>query len=134
MKVNSTATFLLGGLLLTAMPTLAHHAFMAEFDQNQPVTMEGVVTAIKWQNPHTFFYVDVKDQNGKTVNWELETGSPNSLRVRNWTKETLKPGDHVFVRGYRARTNPKLAAARSVTLPDGRTVFGGQMDDGGPKQ
>jgi hypothetical protein len=73
-------------------------------------------------------------QNGKTVNWEMETGSPNSLRVRNWTKETLKPGDHVFVRGYRARANPKLAAARSVTLPDGRTVFGGQMDDGGPTQ
>lgn len=134
MKLKSTVTLLIGGLLLTAMPTLAHHAFMAEFDQNQPLTMEGVVTAIKWQNPHTFFYVDVKGQNGKTVNWEMETGSPNSLRVRNWTKETLKPGDHVFVRGYRARTNPKLAAARSVTLPDGRTVFGGQMDDGGPTQ
>lgn len=134
MKLKSTVTLLMGGLLLTAMPTLAHHAFMAEFDQNQPVTLDGVVTAIKWQNPHTFFYVAVTDQNGKKVKWELETGSPNSLRVRNWTKETLKPGDHVLVRGYRARTDPKLAAARSVTLPDGRTVFGGQMDDGGPTQ
>jgi hypothetical protein len=132
MNVKSTVILLIGGLLLTAMPTLAHHSFMAEFDQNQPVAMEGVVTAIKWENPHTFFYVDVKDQNGKTVNWELETGSPNSLRVRNWTKETMKPGDHVSVRGYRARGKSKLAAARSVTLPDGRTLFGGQMDDGGP--
>ena len=134
MKVKSTATLLLGGLLLTAMPTLAHHSFLAEFDQNQPVTVEGTVTAIKWQNPHTFFYVEATDQHGKKVKWELETGSPNSLRVRNWTKETLKPGDHVYVRGYRARTNTKLAAARSVTIADGRTFFGGQMDDGGPLQ
>jgi Family of unknown function (DUF6152) len=134
MKFKSTVTLLIGGLMLTAIPAMAHHSFMAEFDQSQPVTLDGVVTAIKWQNPHTFFDVAVTDQNGKKVKWVLETGSPNSLRVRNWTKETLKPGDHVFVRGYRARTDPKLAAARSVTLPDGRTIFGGQMDDGGPTQ
>jgi hypothetical protein len=132
MKVKSTVLLLIGGLSLAPMPMLAHHSFMAEFDQKQPVTMSGVVTAVKWQNPHTFFYVDVTDGNGKTVNWALETGSPNALLMRGWTRETMKQGDHVLVRGYRAKDGANLAAARSVTLADGRTVFGGQMDDGGP--
>jgi hypothetical protein len=121
---------LIGGL--ASMPVLAHHSFMAEFDQRQPVTLSGVVTAVKWQNPHTFFYVDAADGNGKTVNWSLETGSPNSLMLRGWTRGTMKEGDHVLVHGYRAKDGRMVAAARSVTFADGRTLFGGQMDDGGP--
>jgi|ERR1019366_286482 hypothetical protein len=134
MKVKSTLLLLIGGLSFAAMPMLAHHSFLAEFDQKQPVTVEGVVTGVKWQNPHTFFYVDARDGTGKTVNWALETGSPNSLRVLGWTRETMKHGDHVSVRAYRAKGDSKLAAARSVTLADGRTLFGGQMDDGGPER
>jgi hypothetical protein len=58
---GSTVLPLIGGLLLASMPMFAHHSFMAEFGQRQPVTVDGVVTAVKWQNPHTFFYVDVKE-------------------------------------------------------------------------
>jgi hypothetical protein len=105
---------------------------MAEFDQRQPVTLKGVVTAVKWQNPHTFFYLDAADSSGKTVNWSLETGSPNALLMRGWTRETMKEGDHVLVRGYRAKDGRNAAAARSVTFGDGRTVFGGETNDGGP--
>jgi hypothetical protein len=132
MKIKSTVLLLIWGFSLASMPMLAHHSFMAEFDQRQPVTVEGVVTDVKWQNPHTFFYVDARDGSGKTVNWALETGSPNALMLRGWTRETMKHGDHVSVRAYRAKGDSKLAAARSVTLPDGRILFGGQMDDGGP--
>jgi hypothetical protein len=134
MKLKSVVLTLTGSLSIASMPMLAHHSFMAEFDQKQSVTMEGVVTAVKWQNPHTFFYVDVADGNGNVVNWALETGSPNALILRGWTRETMKPGDHVSVRGYRAKGDSKLAAARSVTMADGHTVFGGQTDDGGPTQ
>ena len=134
MKVKSTLLLLVGGLSIPSIPMLAHHSFMAEFDQKQPVTVDGVVTAVKWQNPHTFFYVDVRDGNGKTVNWALETGSPNALMLRGWTRETMKHGDHISVRAYRAKGDQNLAAARSVTLADGRTLFGGQMDDGGPER
>ena len=134
MKVKSAVSVFIGGLLIASMPLLAHHSFMAEFDQSQKISMEGVVTAVKWQNPHTFFYVDVADKSGKIVNWTLETGSPNALMLRGWRRDTMKPGDHVSIRGYRARADASLAAARSVTLADGRTLFGGQMDDGGPEQ
>ena len=118
--------------LLTATPILAHHSFMAEFDQRKPVTLEGVVTNVDWTNPHTFFYVDVKDNAGKTVKWALETGSPSVLIARGWTRNTLKVGDRVKVYGYRAKDKETLAAARSLVLKDGRTLFGGQTDDGGP--
>ena len=119
------------GLLVTAS-AFAHHSFMAEFDQREPVTLEGVVTKVDWINPHTFFYIDVKDQSGHTVNWVLETGSPSVLMIRGWTRDTMKLGDRITVYGYRAKSKAKLAAARSVTFADGKTLFGGQTDDGGP--
>lgn len=134
MKFKSAVPVIAIGLSMALMPLFAHHSFMAEFDQNQKISVEGVVTAVQWQNPHTYFNVDVRDKDGKVVNWTLETGSPNSLLMRGWKRDTMKPGDHVSVRGYRARGDPKLAAARSVTFADGRTLFGGQMDDGGPEQ
>ncbi len=134
-------TWQLAGLLAAAIagvlaPTrgFAHHSFMAEFDQAQPVMVEGAVTKVEWQNPHTYFYVDAIDASGKTVQWAFETGSPNALIMRGWTQKSMKPGDHVVVHGYRAKAGTNLAAARSVTLADVRTIFGGQTDDGGPTQ
>jgi hypothetical protein len=121
-----------GGLMLAALPLLAHHSFMAEFDQREPVTLDGIVTKIEWINPHTVFYLDVKEAGGRTVNWALQTGSPSALISRGWTRSSMQLGDHVTVHGYRAKERATLAAARSVTLADGRTVFGGQTDDGGP--
>jgi len=124
----------LAGEILVAAPSFAPHSFMAEFDQSQPVLVEGTATKVQWQNPHTFFYVDVKDKSGKVVSWVLETGSPNALQMRGWMKDSIKPGDRLVVHGYRAKDGSNLAAARSVTLADGRTIFGGQTDDGGPSQ
>jgi Family of unknown function (DUF6152) len=129
--MSKTLTIVLVALFGSST-TFGHHSFMAEFDQRAPVTLDGVVTGIDWINPHIFFYIDVKNDKGKIVRWALETGSPNALMNRGWTRDTMKVGDHVKVYGYRAKEKPALAAARSVTFPDGRTLFGGQTDDGGP--
>jgi Family of unknown function (DUF6152) len=132
MNFESFLTIARAWFILAAMPLAAHHSFMAEFDQSEAVTLYGVVTKIEWINPHTFFYLDVKDEGGKTVNWTLQTGSPSALISRGWTRSAMKVGDHVIAHGYRAKEHRNLAAARSVTLADGRTLFGGQTDDGGP--
>lgn len=132
MKAKLLIASAIAGLLLAAVPVLAHHSFAAEFDPNQPVTMSGVVTKVEWMNPHTHFYIDVKDENGKVVNWDLETGSPNALARRGWTRNSLKIGDAVKVDAFRAKDGSSLASARNVTLSDGRKVFAGSADDGGP--
>ena len=132
MKVLTAVLIVIGGLLFGAAPVLAHHSFMAEFDQRQAFVIEGVVTKVDWINPHTTFDVEAKDETGKTVNWILQTGSPNALISRGWVRDSMKIGDHVTVHAYRAKAGGNLAAARSVTLADGRTVFSGQTDDGGP--
>jgi Family of unknown function (DUF6152) len=130
---NRSIAFLSGILLaLAAVPAFAHHSFAAEYDSNKPITLKGSVTKMEWQNPHARFYVDVTDETGKVTNWELELGSPNGLMRRGWTRNSLKPGDTVIVEGYLAKDGSKLANARNVTLGDGRKIFAGSSDDGGP--
>src|SRR5262249_32855317 len=89
--------------LLLASAVCVHPSFGEEFDMNKAVTLTGVVSKVEWMNPHARFYIDVKDANGKVVNWDLETGSPNGLLRRGWSRHSLKEGDVVTVQGYRAK-------------------------------
>src|SRR5690349_12070179 len=85
------------GLMLATRGAIAHHSFAAEFDASKAVTLNGVVTKIEWMNPHTYFYLDVSEADGKVVNWGMEMGSPNGLMRQGWTRNTLKVGDVVSV-------------------------------------
>jgi len=111
------------GLLVSAVPVLAHHSFAAEYDANKPVTLKGTVTRIEWTNPHARFYVDVRTENGALTNWNLELASPNALLRRGWTRKSLNVGDEVTVQGSLARDGSKMANARVVMLADGHQVF-----------
>ena len=117
-------------LLVPAVPVFAHHSFEAEYDSKKPLTVSGTVTKLEWTNPHARFYVDVKDESGKVINWNFELGSPNVLRRQGWTRESLKVGDQVTVEGYMAKDASNLANARRVTLADGRKVFAGSAGEG----
>ncbi|HUI81835.1 MAG TPA: DUF6152 family protein [Bryobacteraceae bacterium] len=117
-----------------ALPLAAHHAFSVEFDLKQRVTLKGQVTKIEWTNPHTYFYVDVREGSGRVVNWVFEAAGPNTLTHLGWDRKSMKVGDQVTVTGYRARDASNIASAREVVLADGRKVLAGSTVDGGPQR
>ena len=120
-------------LLLAAMRLAAHHAFAAEYDEHKPVTISGTVTGFTWTNPHAWLYVDTQDESGKTASWRFEMGSPNGLLHRGWRRTELKKGDRVTVEGFGAKDASDMANASTVTLPDGRKLWGGfQSTPGAP--
>jgi hypothetical protein len=78
--------FAVTSLLLVAARAPAHHSFTVLFDSNRPVLLTGIVTTVEWTNPHVLFSLDVKDQTGAVTAWNFESGSPNVLRQRGWTR------------------------------------------------
>ena len=113
---QATCLLATAGLLLAALPVLAHHSFKAEYDESQPITLKGTITKIIWNNPHVLMYLDVKDDKGKVANWEFELASPNGLLSQGWKVDSLKPGDQVSVTGFGARDGSNMANIRKVTL------------------
>ena len=115
----------IAGLLLPVTSALAHHSFTAEYDAKKSISLTGVVTKVEWMNPHVFFYIDVKDPDGKVTNWRGEGGNLSGLMRRGWRKDSLKVGEIVTIEGSLAKNGQPLVNARSVTLADGKRLFAG---------
>jgi hypothetical protein len=107
-----------------ASASWAHHS-QSEFDFKSVVEVEGSVTNLDWRSPHARLYVDVVDERGKTVSWDFELPSPMTLMRRGWKRNSLKPGDHVKVKGARARRFPNIAYASVIRDANGNPLFTG---------
>ena len=118
-------------VLSTSVAALAHHSFAAQYDADKRITLKGTITKVEWMNPHTYFYIDGEDENGKVANWAVEGGAPNVLYRQGWKPTTLKTGDRVTVIGSRAKDGTNLANAISFVLSDGRCVFAGTSGPAG---
>jgi hypothetical protein len=111
---------LLGGTLS------AHHAAAVAYHVDQTITVEGVVTEVKWENPHTWVYVDAKDAEGKVVKWSFEGAVPNQLYRRGVTPAVLKPGVQVTIKAHPARDASRNAGEMTEVLgPDGKPIHAG---------
>ncbi len=127
----SAVALICGGMLLPAA-SFAHHSFAAEWDGKNCRDFTGVLTKLDWQNPHPYFYVDVKDTAGKVENWSFQAYSPVTLR-RNGTDRQVfldNIGKEVWVRGCLAKNGtPSTAAAGTLKFSDGVLRQVGQLQD-----
>jgi hypothetical protein len=131
--MRALVAVLAAGWLCVAASLGAHHSFAAEYDGTKPVKVTGVVTRVEWTNPHIWFYVDVKDENGTMANWGFSGAPPGVLQRRGISRTAMKPGDVVIVEGFRARDGSNNASGGSVTFADGRKVFTASNEDATPK-
>ena len=119
----------LGAFLATAVlfgslaPVFAHHG-NAAYDETKEVTLKGTVTEFEWANPHTQIYFDVKDAKGNVVHWGCETLSPGKLVRAGWSKEAVKPGDHITITLVAAKNGAPVGFLHKLVFDDSGKELG----------
>jgi hypothetical protein len=113
-----------------AAPAWGHHSFAAAFDMNAPVTVQGVIVQVRLENPHSWFFLDVKDSSGKVERWAFEAGTPSGMIRNGFKPNIIKAGAEVTIRGFRARdASQKVGMLRELVTADGKVygMFGAEQ-------
>jgi hypothetical protein len=122
---------LAGGLLalVAAQAAWAHHSFAAIYDMNQPITVQGVIVQVRLTNPHSWFYLDVKNEAGAVERWAFEAGTPSGMIRNGYKPDIIKAGTEVTITGFRGRVESEnIGMLRQLTTADGKVygLFGPQ--------
>jgi hypothetical protein len=131
-RVRALVALVVAGCATTAA-AVAHHSFSAEYDAKQPITLKGTVIKMEWINPHSWIHINVKNADGTTTEWMIESGTPNTLVRRGFTKQSLLPGTEITVEGFRAKNGANRANGADLILSDGKRLFLGSSGTGAPK-
>lgn len=102
----------------------AHHSFAVHFEAEANKEVKGVVEKFQFANPHGMLFFTVTDASGQTTRWRAETNSPNILRRRGWSRDSLKAGDEITVLGFPARDGTTYMRVSTITFADGRVLVG----------
>ena len=111
------------GLLTASVPLFAHHG-NASYGNAKQLTVKGTVTEWVWLNPHTLLKMEVKDEEGKVVNWVVEWSAPSSLINFGINKQTFKPGDEVTVVMITPDNGAPVGRIQRVMLANGKWLRG----------
>ena len=126
---------LISGLAAGSAELFAHHGTGISYDlTHNPITIKGVITEYRWANPHVSVFIDVKDGNGKVVNWALEGSGIAAYLERGFSRNTLKAGMEVTALLYpsKIKGQPSGVIAK-ITRPDGQEVLRFQSDTPGQR-
>jgi DNA/RNA endonuclease YhcR with UshA esterase domain len=106
----------------------AHHSFAAIYDMNQPITVQGVIVNVRLTNPHSWFYLDVKNEAGEVERWAFEAGTPSGMIRNGYKPNIIKAGAEVTITGFRGRADENIGMLRQLTTADGKVygLFGPQ--------
>jgi len=121
MNLRSTAVITALSMMLTAIPSFAHHS-TAMYNMSNPTTVTGVVKRFEWTNPHAFIYLEVKDDKGNNVEWAIEMMSLNHLKSYGWAHDTVKAGDVISCTGGAAKSGDPAMLSSLMKLADGRMI------------
>ena len=110
-------------VLMLAQPTYSHHSSVGIYDMERNLEIEGVVTSVRWQNPHASYTVDVLDENGEAVEWFVETGSVSALRLRGLEPDIVEVGDQVRFAGEASLRGRAEMFARNLLLANGQEAL-----------
>ena len=108
--------------LLASAPVRAHHSYAAEFDSDNPRTIEGVVKEVWFKNPHIRYYVTVTGDGGEETVWDARGLAPVKLVRMGWTKKTIRVGDRIKLYGHVGHTNKTIMSIIEITLEDGTVL------------
>jgi Family of unknown function (DUF6152) len=118
--------------LLGAATTHAHHAVQAQFDVTTHVIIVGTLKKVDWTNPHAWFHFDVKNPDGTTTVWSVETIGPNGLRRLGISDRRLFTiGEQYKIDVHPERAGKSLGFVNSFTFPDGRLIKVGFPEEPG---
>ena len=120
---NLRTLFVLLTAVVVAAPVFAHHGRGATFDMKKRVTLKGVVSQVKWQNPHVLIFIDVKDDTGKVVTWGFENSNVHTLATQGYNRNTLKLGQEITAVVNPAANGTPTAIVVKVVLADGSEIM-----------
>jgi hypothetical protein len=115
----TTAIFL---LLALGGSTSAHHGFVSWFDMSRSVSVKGTVTGYEWTNPHTYIFLDVKNEKGAVEEWRIELGAPGMLSRAGWRRDTLKSGDEITAIGNPAKDGKLTLHLSKIVFANGQEL------------
>ena len=119
---KTVALVLAGAMLVATRPLSAHHAMVAEFSVDKPITLRGTLTRMEWVNPHGWIYIEVKGPEG-LEKWKIETGSPFRMEKRGLKKTDFLVGSQVIVSGFAAKDSSTTLAGMTITFTDREAAF-----------
>jgi hypothetical protein len=104
-------------------PVFAHHPILAKFDGNQPLDLQGQVTAVDWSSPHAHIYFNVAQNGTAPVNWAVELADPTELEWSGWSSDTVHTGDTIRVTGPGARNGSHQVWGEIVSGAGNEVLF-----------